>query len=237
MGFVTAGCNAITPILQSGVLFRSINKASENPKPGVMKFTIELEDNRKWLLYAWSPKGDNLDFNVVNNGLIQATSTFDGVFQFAKDPGNGEALYDAASGAWPVSVDLTGTVDGTVGSYTFNFNKEGIPNPPTLLMYALPHHVASFSGGTRESVKDLVLDTTTKGKATAVVADSWTMSENLPTSMGIAPWDPDSGEKKALSDDAKRIIHAIAEKEIAQDMDKQTILNSMYYSGKVSTFS
>lgn len=52
MGFVTAGCNAVTPILQSGVLFRSINKASENPKPGVMKFTIELEDNRKWLLYA-----------------------------------------------------------------------------------------------------------------------------------------------------------------------------------------
>lgn len=174
----------------------------------------------------------------MNNGLIQATSNFDGVFQFAKDPGNGEALYDAASGAWPISVDLSGTADGAVGSYTFTFNKEGyIPDPPTLLMYALPHHVASFSEGTRANVKDLLLDTTTKGKATAVVADSWTMSESLPTTMGIAPWDPDSGQKKALSGDAKRIIHAFAEKEISEDMDTQSNLNSMYYSGKVSKFS
>ncbi|CAG8956145.1 hypothetical protein HYFRA_00012062 [Hymenoscyphus fraxineus] len=233
MGFVTAGCNVVTPILQSGVLFRSIKKASQNPKPGVMKFIIELEDNNKWFLYAWSPSGNNLDFTVVNNELIQATSTFDGVLQFAKDPGNGEALYDAASGAWPVTVDLSGTADGAIGAYTFTFRKEGYTsNPPTLLMYALPHHIASFSQGTRANVKDLQLDTTTKGRATAVVADSWTLSESLPTSMGFGPWDPDQGEKKGLSGDAKRIVHAIAEKEISQDMNAQSNLNSMYYSGK-----
>jgi endoglucanase Acf2 len=56
-----------------------------------------------------------------------------------------------------------------------------------LLMFALPHHAESFSPQTASAATSVQLQTTTKGLATAVVADSWTMVESLPTTMGFVP--------------------------------------------------
>ncbi|KAG9233772.1 endo-1,3(4)-beta-glucanase [Amylocarpus encephaloides] len=231
MGFVTASYNGATPLLQSGVLFRSVTKTSSSPKPGVTKFIILLEDGKRWLVYAWSPQGSGIDFTVIKNGLIQGTF-FNGVIQVAKDPGSGaEALYDRACGAWAAGVNLSGAASGVVGSYKFSFTKEGIADT-TLLMFALPHHVSSFSPETRSALANIKLTTTTKGTAVAVVADSWTLNESLPTSLGFAPWDIQRGELKYLSSGAIATLRSIAASEISQNMSMQTNLNSMYYSGK-----
>ncbi|EPE27063.1 glycosyl hydrolase family 81 [Glarea lozoyensis ATCC 20868] len=227
MGFVTVGYKGGTPIIESGVLFRSITKSSISPKPGVTKYIIILEDGKTWLLYAF---GQPLELTVVNNGLIQG-NFFIGVIQIAKDPGGAESLYDLSCGTWATGVTLSGTASGTAGSYTFSFSKDGFFASP-LLMFALPHHVASFADSTRSALLNLRLATTTKGIAQAVLADSWTMQESLPISMGFAPWDIDRGELKDLSVEAIRILHSIAATEISQNISKQTDLNSMYYSGK-----
>jgi len=195
------------------VFFRSITKSMASPKTGVTKYTVLLEDGKTWLLYAYSPSGMELDFTVVNNGLAQATSNFDGIIQIAKNPVvDAEALYDAACGVYPTTATLSGNVNGTTGSYTLSFTKGGMTDN-TLLIFALPHHVSSFDATTKAAITTLQLDTTSKGTATAVLADSWTLVEQLPTTLGFAP---------------------IAASEVSQNMTQQTDLNSMYYSGKVS---
>lgn len=234
-GFVTAQYNGGTPIVQSGIFFASVTKVNAQPRPGVTKYKIILNDGKTWLLYAYSTSGVPLDLQVINNGLVRSSSPFFGTIQVAKDPGNAEALYDAACGQWATGVVLSGTTLGMRGEYSFNFAKAGLTGAP-LLMYALPHHVQSFDATTAAAVRSNVqLQTTTKGKATAVVADSWKMVElRLPISMSFLPWSNTEGTKNTVSAAAKAKILQVAQSELSQDMDAQSNLNSMYYSGKVS---
>jgi endo-1,3(4)-beta-glucanase len=168
----------------------------------------------------------------VNNGLVQATSNWNGIIQIAKLPNAAaELIYDTAAGAYATSAAVSGSVSGSDGTYTFAFVKKGIATVK-LLMFALPHHVASFAASTQNVVTGLQLQTTTKGVATAVVGDSWTLNENLPTTMGFAPWNPTSGQSTILSASAINAIQSVAKSEVSQDMNAQTNLNSMYFSGK-----
>ena len=74
----------------------------------------------------------------------------------------------------------------------------------------------------------------TKGVATGVVADAWTMVEpNMPVNMDFAPWDPATGPKKSLKDSFVHTISQIAVEELSQNVDAQSNQNSMYFSGKV----
>jgi endo-1,3(4)-beta-glucanase len=79
-------------------------------------------------LYAYSPAGDALEFTVVNNGLAQATSNFNGIIQISKDPGGAEALYDTACGVYATSATISGTANGATGMYTLSFEKAGMVN-------------------------------------------------------------------------------------------------------------
>lgn len=234
-GFITAQYNGATPVLQSSIFFASVTKVNVQPRTGVTKYKITLNDGKNWLLYAYSTSGAPLDLQVVNNGLVRSTSAFVGTIQVAKDPGSAEALYDAASGSYPTGVVLSGTTSGMQGQYSFSFVKGGLTGAP-LLMYALPHHVQSFDSTTAAAVRSNVqLQTTTKGKATAVIADAWTMVElRLPISMSFLPWSNSEGTKTKVSAAAKAKILQVAQSELSQNMDAQSNLNSMYYSGKVS---
>ncbi|KAH8811969.1 glycoside hydrolase family 81 protein [Xylogone sp. PMI_703] len=232
MAFLTGIYNGSTPLLQTGVFFRSVTKSSTSPKPGVTKYSIVLEDGKTWLLYAYAPSGASLDIRVVSNNLVQATSKYQGIIQIAKNPGgNAEALYDAACGSYPTSATLSGSVSGNAGSYTLSFNKAGLSNS-TLMMFALPHHLDSFNPATKGAVTGLTLNTTTKGIATAVLGDQWTLTETLPTSIGFAPWSPELRSRGSLSQSAVNAMASIAASEVSQDMSQQTNLNSMYFSGK-----
>ncbi|CAN8097961.1 unnamed protein product [Discula destructiva] len=233
-GFVTAVYHGVTPVIQTGVFFMNVTKVNTQPRPGVTKYKIALNDGKIWFLYATSTNGSSLDLQVVNNGLMQAATPFTGTIQVAKDPnGAGEALYDAACGAYATSINVSGTAVGMQGTYTFNFTKAGLSGAP-LITFALPHHVQSFDASTRASLQSaLQLQTTTKGIANAVVADAWTMVETrLPVSMTFLPWTPAEGSKNTLSAAAKAAILAVAQSELSQDIAAQTNLNSMYYSGK-----
>lgn len=235
MGFVTGIYNGSTPIIQTGVFFRTVTQSTVTPKAGVSKYTILLEDSSTWLLYAYSPSGQQLQFTVVDNGLLQATSNFRGTIQIAKvTDGDAEAMYDAACGAYATGVTLSGTANGAVGTYTLNFSKGGLQTA-TLAMFALVHLVESFSSSTASAMTSVKMQTTTKGIATAVVADSWTMVEPaMPIDMSFAPWSPTSGSRTSFSSSAIAAMQSVATSEISQDMSAQTNLNSFYFAGKVS---
>ncbi|KAH6843016.1 glycoside hydrolase family 81 protein [Chaetomium sp. MPI-CAGE-AT-0009] len=230
--FITAIYNGASPVFQTAVFFRTVTRVTAHPKPGVTKYKIQLEDGRIWLVYAHHTKGDPLDLEVVNNGLAQAKRPFYGTIQVAKDPGDGEKVYDRACGAYPVGVQLSGSVDGAKGTYRFFFKKGGMGDT-TLAMFALPHHQSSFDDATRGKLTGLKLQTTTKGIATAVVADCWTMCEsNLPTNIGFLPWSPQAGTVKAISHATQQAIRNIARQEVSQNIIQQLDENSMYFSGK-----
>lgn len=233
MGFVTAVYKGGTPIIESGVFFKTVTRSMKGPRPGVTKYTIFLEDGKVWHVYGYSEKGDPFDLTVINNRKAKAGRPFNGIVQVAKDPGNAESILDAASGAYPVGMVLSGTASGSKGTYSFQFQKAGFSDVK-LLMYALPHHYESFDDTTAKATSTVKLQTTTKGMAKAVVADLWTMAEpNMPINMGFAPWDPVKGPQEKLSDDAIKTITPVALKELSQNVDKQSNQDSMYFSGKV----
>jgi endo-1,3(4)-beta-glucanase len=234
MGFVTAVYKGGTPVIETGVFFKTVTRSTRGPQPGITKYTFYLEDGKVWHVYGYSAKGDSLDLIVINNHVTKAGKPFDGIVQVAKDPGDAEAMIDAAAGAYAVGVSLLGTTSGTNGTYTFVFQKAGITNNK-LLMYALPHHYESFDSTTSKATSTVKLQTTTKGMAMAVIADAWTMVEPyMPVSMGFAPWDSLRGPKDVLSDSAIKTITPVALKELSQSVDQQSNQDSMYFSGKVS---
>lgn len=237
MAYVTGIYHGSTPTISTGIFFKTVTKSTKGAKPNVTKYTIYLEDGKIWHLYAYSPRGDSLDLHVINNTHAKASRPYNGIVQVAKDPGGAETLIDASSGAYPTAVKLSGSVSGSMGTYTFKYRKGGHPDTK-LLMYALPHHVECFDSQTHKAITQVRLQTTTKGMATAVVADSWTMVEpNMPVSMGFAPWDPVTGSKRTLNADVIRAISPVALQEISQNVDQQSNLNSMYFSGKASSWS
>ncbi|CAJ2504847.1 Uu.00g122410.m01.CDS01 [Anthostomella pinea] len=232
MGLVTAVYKGSTPQIESGILFKTITKSSKGPKPGITKYSITLEDGKVWHVYACSTSGDALDLQVSSSKLAKAAKPFNGFIQVAKDPGDAEAIIDAAAGAYPIGATLSATASGSKGTYTLTFQKAGFSDVK-LLMYALPHHVASFDDNTSKAASTAKLQTTTKGMAVGVVADSWTMVEpNMPVSMYLAPWDPATGSKTTLKDSCVSTVSASAVKELSQNVDQQSNQNSMYFSGK-----
>ncbi|SPO04938.1 related to glucan 1,3-beta-glucosidase [Cephalotrichum gorgonifer] len=233
MGFVTALYNGGSPVIQTGVFFRTVTRVSTNPKSDVAKYRILLEDGKTWWLYAYKLRGGDLDLRAVNNGYAEAKNPFFGIIQVATDGSpNTEALLDRASGVYPEAVQLSGSASGSSGRYSFQFSARG-HREGELLMWALPHHVASFDDETAARAKDVYMQTPTKGLAKAVLATKWTMVESqLPVDMGFAPYSPDFGSMEALSEAARAVIGEVAKKEISQNMIEQSNIDSMYFSGK-----
>lgn len=234
MGFVTAIYNNLMPAIQSGVIFRNFVPLGLNGI-GVFKYRITLEDSKSWLLYAIPSTGQDPQLRLVSSTQIQGIRGWCGLIQISKNPADatGEAIYDASAGVYAMNGEVSGSVLDTVGTYQISWLKAGHLQGQRLLMYALPHHVQSFDSTTANCATALQLQTTTKGVATAILADSWTLVEaSLPTDMNFAPWTPALGSRSSISSFAASIVQQVAVSEVNQNYDIQTDLDSMYFSGK-----
>ena len=234
MGMVTALYTKCQPVVQSSVFFRSV-AAADSPKAGVYKYKVTLEDGKIWLIYCTPDNGLNPNFELKSSTLLQGMMNWSGDIQIAKVPdGVSESIYDNAAGAYPTTGHIGGYAHNFTAQYSLSWNKGGVyAHNATLLMFALPHHVQSFDDNTRAKVEKLTLDTVTKGKAVAVSSDYWVMEEQLPTDMEFAPWRPVGSQSiNTLSPSALATIQNISAIEASQDMQAQSNLNSMYYSGK-----
>jgi endo-1,3(4)-beta-glucanase len=233
MPYITGEFNGGHPMLQTGVYFRSMTRVETDPKAGVAKYNFLLEDDTTWIVYGYSTSGEALNLELTNQGLAQSVAPFTGVLQIVKNPGEADAALDSGAGIYPTGVELSGSVSGNTGSYTLSFTTAGATEG-SLHMYALPHHVESFDADTAGRALDIQLLTTVKGLATLVQGNSWTMEESsLPTDMNFGPWD--GGAKTSVSEAAKAAILPIAQSDVSQNMDEQSNLDSMYFSGKALT--
>jgi endo-1,3(4)-beta-glucanase len=190
MGFVTGVYSSATPLIQSGVLFKALSPLSV--ANGVSKTTATLQDGTQWLIYVIANNGSSSPNIILDDSqTVRISDGFSGIIQIAKlvGGGPGASTYDSSAGAYAVSGNITAaitsaftiSVTGTsTATYSFSWTKQG-DTSKKLLMFALPHHVQSFDGNTAESKTNITLQTTTKGVATGVLADTWTMFEQLPT--------------------------------------------------------
>ncbi|GAM87948.1 hypothetical protein ANO11243_059760 [Dothideomycetidae sp. 11243] len=221
-----------TPLLQSSVAFLTLTYTGAVKGTIIQKYRAVLGDQSTWLIYlrpSATYAGNTL---TIQNGYnIQGAAGFSGIIQIARVPAStsdAETLYDASAGVYASTATISGSASGTTGTYTISWTKAGVTGRP-LMMFALPHHLTTLTNG---QVTDIKLQTPTKGMGTAVVADSWTFTENLPTDIGFAPWSPSTGSTTTVSAQAQQLIIQAATSELSQNMVAQTDLNSMYYSGK-----
>lgn len=240
MAFITAEYNGGTPMIQSSIFFRNMTRTTQQPKKDVTRYTFYVEDGTVWRVYGYKTKGDDLDLQVLNNGVAMATKPFHGVVQIAKETQNNDFL-DKGAGIYPVDVKLSGSASGSTGTYEFDFQKKGHPDGE-LIMFALPHHTQSFDKattalrgrdtGTTGNLSTSLI-TTTKGEAVLVQGTKWKMVEtSMPIKLGFEPYAVGKGGMAKLSSSAKATIQAAASKEVLQNMTAATDLNSMYWSGK-----
>ncbi|KAL4971609.1 glycosyl hydrolase family 81-domain-containing protein [Aspergillus desertorum] len=235
MAFVTGVYTQLQPVAQSAVHFRQVVTAG-SPRAGIFKYRATLEDGTIWLIYAIPDNGQDPNFQLVSTTDLRGPSGWSGIIQVAKNPAgsSGESFFDNSAGVFAVEATVSGSVDGHTGTYRLAWAKSGKDTQSTpLMMFALPHHVASFDSQTSARVVNITLRTTTKGMARAVIGEYWTMTEpDLPTNMGFAPWVLATDSSPQLSAAAQTVIRQAAITELQQDIDGQSNLNSMYYSGK-----
>lgn len=233
MASVTAVYSSLQPEIQTGVFYRSV-EALGQLKLGVYKYRITLEDGKIWLLYATPSLNVDPNLQLLSSTMLQGIPGWSGSIQVAKLPvGADETVFDDTCGVYPTSGAVGGYASGTTAQYSLSWTKGGMYSQnSTLLMYALPHHVQSFNQDTASKAKQVYLQTPTKGLATAIAADCWILNEQLHPTMGFAPWRPDTNSANSLPSDAIALIQKVAPIEASQDMNAQTDLNSMYFSGK-----
>ena len=224
--------NGATPFIDSSVFFNTITPLA-SPSAGVTKYKLLLDDGNTWLLYATATNGSGLALTPLNTTRLEASGPFDGIIQVAKNPGDvaaQEASYDTSAGAYATTATLSASVDGVSGSYCLTWDKVGVSG---LMMMALPHHIQSMDSTTSAGQTAIQLQTTTKGLATGVIGDSWTMVEpSMPVDIGFAPWNASTGSTNAIPTAAMTAIDTAGISDLSQDMNNQSNLNSMYYSGK-----
>ncbi|CCT63298.1 related to glucan 1,3-beta-glucosidase [Fusarium fujikuroi IMI 58289] len=243
MAFVTGVYRNSTVVIQSQKRFSNITDLHLSPadtSPSVYGWSVRLGDGSSWLIYltATCLSGRPI-LRITDKGTILGPKSFDGIVQVAKNPAGaaGIDIFNKAAGVYPVGATISGTVSGRTGTYALAWKKKGIEQRK-LLMFALPHHVASFSTETARGLTSITLASTTKGIATAVLADEFIMVEReLPTDIGLDPWSPrlgsvgSKGSAATVSHDAKAAIIRAAKVELARDITKLTNLTSKYYGG------
>ncbi|RKK67106.1 putative endo-1,3(4)-beta-glucanase [Fusarium oxysporum] len=218
MAFVTGVCSKATVVIQSQKRFLNVTDlhlSADGPGASVHRWNVQLGDGSSWLIYLTPTcMSERPILQITGKGTILGPKHFTGIVQVAKNPAGtaGIDVFNKAAGVYPVGATIPGTVSCRTGTYTLAWKKKGIEQRTLLI--------------------------TTKGTATATLADEFTMVEyELPTHIGFDPWSPrlgsvgSEGSAATVSQDAKAAIIKAAKVEFAQDITKLTNLTSKYYGG------
>ncbi|KAL8383180.1 hypothetical protein RB595_006777 [Gaeumannomyces hyphopodioides] len=244
MAFVTGVYRDATVLIQSEKRFSNITDLRMHAydyNTSVYGWSVRLGDGSEWLIYlSPSNASSKPTLKMMDKGTLLGPLGFTGTVQVAKNPAGpaGVRVFNQAAGTYPAGATISGSVSGKTGAYTLTWDKKGLKHKP-LLMFALPHHVKSFDKKTARGVTNVTLASTTKGIATATLADAFTMVESeLPTDIGFNPWSPRLGSVGSegapggtVSDEAKAAIVEAARVELARDIIKRTNSSSKYFSG------
>ena len=111
LDFITGHYSNRTPRVQTSVSFRTVEPAG-SPRNGIFKYKALLEDGKSWLIYMTPDNGQDPKLQRVSNVHCQGQAGFSGIIHVAKNPAGAaaDAIYDAATGAYPTATTVTGFV-------------------------------------------------------------------------------------------------------------------------------
>ena len=228
MAFISGVYAGLTPLLPT-VGHAIISFQSYNLTSSATKYKVGLNDGTTWLIYVF-PSGAGPYSLFQNGSVLLGHGQFSGIIQIAKIPnGNttAEATYDSHAGTYVTSMTLFGSVQGSTGTYGYNFGTSGISSH-SILHFALPHHQASFDNTTRGTATGIFLQSTTRGQMQAYTALQWTMIETLPTNIQFLP-----GAGNTFSPTALTAMGTAANSDVTFDVSGATTRNgSQYFAGK-----
>lgn len=229
MGMVSAVYNDLIPEIHSNIGISSIS-GDTAPKNGIDKYKILLADGSTWIMYVTFTNNQTCSFALKDSNHIIGSNSINNCY-IQVCCGDFSA-YDTAAGCYPTACTLSASVNGSTGTYAFNYTTAGSGTTP--LIYALPHHVASFTSTTFAHKSDASLDDTVHGTMVGYLTNVFEMAETFPTEIGMAPWSSISGfSSPTYSADEIAAIKEAATLDIANDVSSLSNLNSMYYSGKI----
>jgi endo-1,3(4)-beta-glucanase len=233
-GFISAIYSNLRPKFTTTEGFLSIVSMS-SPSDTVRKWRIWLNDGNVWLLYAisFSTYDEPLKLNLTGHDTLEGSSQFNGLIQVTKvscEELQFSAIADTCAGTWATSMQVSASYDADSPSkicYTFDFQLDPRSRYRNLLMYALPHHVASFDNNMKPSLyQNLKLQSTTKGVMMAVVTTRWTLQEHC------AAHDVFCDLTIPTDTTMRSTIEKSAREEIHGDPSGESNLDSMYFAGK-----
>lgn len=229
-GFITGVYYNLIPKLRTLIGFSSVT-GDTSPRSGIQKYKITLTNGRIWTLYVTIPSGQSLTLALKDSNTISASNSVNGcIFQLLP---SSSSAFDDAAGAYPTAATVSGSVSGTTGTYSINYTTAGSSNSGKVALFALPHHVESFTSDMSSYKTSLTLDTVTKGKATGYITTSFKSSLLVPSNIGLDPYSSISGASLSYSSNVLSQIKTAATADVANDVASQSNLNTMYYSGKI----
>lgn len=253
MAFVTGIYNGASVLVQTQQQFSDVNELGvifRSSTAAVYGWSLRLADESIWLIYItgshrtgyMAPNSTSKEptLSLLNRRTLVGPTGFRGTVQVTKSPvgESGLSVFHAAAGAYPETGEVSGSVSGRSGTYTLSWPKKGVQKQE-LLMFALPHHVASFDEDTASRISSFTLASTSKGIATAILIDAFTMVEDdLPTDIGFDPWSKRLGSVGSaeasggtISERAKSAVSSVGKLELQGDITVLTNLTSKYFAG------
>jgi endo-1,3(4)-beta-glucanase len=178
IGFISRIYTSVTVLVQYGIFFKQFSPVTKLGSS--YKWIILLQDAHQWAVYITPNPGDSAPELILDSeNTLRRPGNFNGLVQIAKlENQAGESIFDAPAGVYTVPGSVFATASG---SYSITWSKKGDTSKKPI-MFALPHHIQSFDGGTSNRVVNIQLQTPTKGIDTTIVANIWAMVETLPTS-------------------------------------------------------
>lgn len=239
MGFITGVYSGdFKAQLQSQVgIYELTQETADDLPEGTLKYKAKLNNQVTWLVYATLPDGSS-DFDLsVDNSVISANNAVDGlVLQVAVAPeSDQESYYDSAAGLYVTHATVSGYADGDTATYKFAYDTEGSSNSDSPIVFALPHHIESFTSETANSATNISLQSTTKGLQYAYVTDTFEFNEKLDAaSVGFLPYTTlveNSGDLSYTSEQLSAIASA-ANDEFSEDIVTTIKGFATYTAGK-----
>jgi endo-1,3(4)-beta-glucanase len=234
MGFVTAEYNNLTPYLYSQMGFSSLTEA-QSPGNGIQKYIAKLGNGVTWAIYIVVPQGQSaVSLSIENYTTVVANGPVNNViFQVGIVDNSNNNDLDPAAGMFPVGVTINGTVTNDVVTYVLNYNTQGTSSGGTTFLWALPHHVQSFSSEMANRATTYTIDSTTKGIMTGYLTNQFILTEQLYTDLQWMPYSSNSSFQQGLfSQQALNLMQQVAVSELAQNITGQVYVPSTYTAGK-----
>ncbi|CAH2355446.1 endo-1,3(4)-beta-glucanase 2 [[Candida] railenensis] len=226
MGFVTAIYEqGKVPVIGSQVGIQDFRKVGNG------KYRAMLFNQVVWTIYVSGANG-NADLSLRDpQHIVSDRVNGSCTIQICRGESN---FYDETAGCYPISCNLSGSVDGSRGQYKFLYNLKGQSQSGKTLVWCLPHHQEVLVSSCKQT--GLKLDSPTKGVMKAYVTNELVMEENnLPIQISWEPWSEISGcsTPSSYSNSSLDLITRAAEAEVKQDVVGMANIDSMYTSGKI----